>query len=302
MANQVENIKIEPCDATWEIEEKWVVRVHGAAGTPALNNKWFKMYLPNGTWKHVWFNVNSGGTDPAPSGSAGGIPVALATNALSGAVATAMAAAIDADAGWLATADGDDVTITNAAVGQVTSMVDGTAATGFRFTQLQDGGSLELGYLDGDIEVTFEEQTLDVTAHQTGTTVLTGLRQGLVNEISLTMKEADMDKYKEFMLGTAGATDTPSGGTEVFGWGTASLGQNVIVKARRLVLHPVAQGADKSRDLCFWKAYALPDTLTISGENPKTLGLSFKVYRDDAKPSHINQFVFGDWSQSEYVP
>jgi hypothetical protein len=251
----------------------------------------------------VWYNVATLGVDPAPSGSGGGIPVAISANALATAVATATQTAVDANAAFLASVDGADVTITNVDPGQTGSMVDGAAPTGFRFTQIQDGGDLELGYLDGDIEVTFEEQVLDITAHQTGTTILTGLRQGIVNEITLTMKEADYDKYKELLLGTAGAVDTPSGGTEVMGWGTATLGQNVIIKARRLVLHPVAlDAADKSRDLCFWKAYALPDTLTISGENPKTLGLSFKVYKDDSKPATINQFVFGDWSQSEYVP
>lgn len=301
MANLVENIKIEPCDATWEIEEKWQVRLVADVAS-SLNNKWFKVFFADLTWKHVWFNIGAAGADPAPVGSAGGIMVAGAVNASAATLAAAAALAIDADAGLVSTASGSDVLITNLVAGQTGSMVDGAAPTGFRFTQMQDGGKLELGYLDGDIEVTFEEQTLDITAHQTGTTVLTGLRQGLINEITLTMKEADMEKYRELLLGTAGAVHTPASGTEVMGWGTASIGQNVIIKARRLVLHPVAQGSSKTRDLCFWKAYALPDTLTISGENPKTLGLSFKVYRDDAKPEAVNQFVFGDWSQSAFIP
>lgn len=301
MANTVANIKIEPSNVTWEIEEQWQVTCVADVSS-SLNNKWFKVFFPDTTWKHVWFNVGGAGVDPAPGGSAGDIEVAIAVDALATAVATALQAAVDADADLKATVSGANVLITNTDVGQVDSMVDGTAATGFTFTQCQDGGSLDMGYLDGDIEVTFEEQMLDITAHQTGTTILAGLRQGLVNEISMTMKEADYAKYKELMLGTAGGTDTPGGGTEVFGWGTASLGANNIVKARRLVLHPVSAGSSKARDLCFWKAYAMPDTLTISGENPKTLGLSFKVYRDDLKPEAVNQFVFGDWSQSAYVP
>jgi hypothetical protein len=301
MANNVAEIRIEPCDATWEIEEQWQVTCIADVSS-SLNNQWFKMFLPDGTWKHVWYNVGGAGVDPAPLGSAGDIEVAIAADALATAVATATQAAVDADAGWTASVDGANVLITNADVGQVDSMVDGTATTDFTFTQCQDGGSLALGYIDGDIEVSFEESQLDVTAHQTGTTILASLRQGLINNVTLTMKEADMAKYKELMLGTAGAAYTPGGGSEVFGWGTASLGANTIIKSRRLVLHPVSQGSSKVRDLCFWKSYALPETLTISGENPKTLALSFKVYRDDSKPEAVNQFVFGDWSQAEFVP
>jgi len=302
MANNVANIKIEPCNAVWQIEEQWQLTCVADVSS-SLNNKWFKIYKPDTTWKHVWFNVGGAGLDPAPAGSAGDIEVAISANALASAVATATAAAVDLEADWKSTADGANVLITAVDVGQCESFVDGTAATGFTFTQCQDGGDLDLGFLDSDIEVTFEEVTLDVLAHQTGATVLASLRQGLVNEVSMTMKEYDLVKYKELMLGTAGGTHTPGGGTEVFGWGTATLGQNTIIKARRLVLHPVSKAAnDKSGDMCFWKAYALPDTLTISGENPKTLGLSFKVYRDDSKPEAVNQFIFGDWSQSAYVP
>lgn len=302
MANQVENIKIKPCNATWEIEEKWKVTCIADVAS-SLHLQWFKIFKPNGTWKHVWYDVGGAGTDPAPSGSAGGVHVVLAANDTAATVASETEDAITTDAGWKAVLDGSDVYITCLTTGQTSSFVDGTATTGFTFTQLQDGGALDCGYIEGDIEVKLEEQTLEITAHQTGPTALAELRTGLVAEITLTMKEiSDTAKFKELLLGTAGATDTPSGGTEVFGWGTGSLGQNTIVKARRLVLHPVGMGSSKAEDLCFWKAYAKPDSLTISGENPKTLGLTFKVYRDDSKPEEINLFGHGDWSQSDYVP
>jgi len=300
--NNVANIRIEPCTVTWEIEEKWEITAVADVSS-SLNNKYFHIYDGANNKYHVWFNVGGAGVDPAPANSTA-IVVAIAANATASAVATATNSAIDANANFESTVSGAVVEAWAIVAGQSTDWANaaGLASAGFGFVQCQDGGSLDLGYLDGDIEVTFEEQQLDITAHQTGTTILASLRQGLINEISLTMKEADMAKYKELMLGTAGSAYTPSGGTEVFGWGTATLGANTIIKSRRLVLHPVAQGSSKARDLCFWKAYALPDTLTISGENPKTLGLSFKVYKDDAKPESVNQFVFGDWSQTEFVP
>jgi hypothetical protein len=301
MANNVQNIKIEPCQATWSIEEQWLLRTRADVSSN-LQNKYFfifKEIVAGAIQKyHVWFNVATLGVDPAPANSIA-IPIAISANASAATIATAVAAALEAHAAFTAQADGDEVLITVINPGQSSDFADFN--TDMVLTQTQDGGDLDLGYLDGDIEVTFEEQQLDITAHQTGTTVLTALRQGLVNEVSLTMKEYDLEKYRELMLGTAGGTDTPGGGTEVFGWGTGTLVQNTFVKSRRLVLHPVTKDvADYSGDLCFWKAYALPDTLTISGENPKTLGLKFKVYRDDAKPEAINQFVFKDWTQ--YVP
>lgn len=296
--NNVANIKIEPCTATWEIEEKWEVTCVADVSS-SLNNKYFFIYSGADVKHHVWLNVGGAGVDPAPSGSTA-VPVAVSANASASTIATAIAAAVGALTAFNAVASGATVEIVATVCGQSTDWADFN--TGFSFIQCQDGGTLDLGYLDGDIEVTFEEQQLDVTAHSTGTTVLASLRQGLINGVSLTMKEADYAKYKELMLGTAGAAYTPGGGTEVFGWGSNSLGANTIIKARRLVLHPVASGVSKTRDLCFWKSYALPDTLTISGENPKTLGLSFKVYKDNAKPAAVDQFIFGDWSQTAFVP
>lgn len=297
MACNVQNIKIEPCDVTYEIEEQTEVTCVADVAS-SLQNKYFLFNSGSNAGFYAWFNVATLGVDPAPPGKTG-IAVAIAANASAATVASALAVAINANSNFIATADGAVVTITNEVAGDADDTVDFN--TGFTFSQCQDGGSMDMGYMDGDIEVTFEETVLDITAHQDGVTPLTSLRQGLVNGIALTMKEADYDKYKSLMLATAGAALTPGGGTEVFGWGSASLGGNVIVKARRLVLHPVAlDTSDKSRDLCFWKAYAQPDSLTISGENPKTLGLNFKVYKDPSKPSGIDQFVFKDWSQ--FVP
>lgn len=300
MANNVQNIKIEPCNAFWQIEEQWIVKTIADVASN-LQNQWFKVFINETQWKHVWYNVATLGVDPAPAGSQGGIVVAIAANATASAVATATASAVDGDTAFIATASGDEVTITNATPGQVGEMVDGAATTGFTFTQTQDGGDLELGYLDGDIELSFEETQLDINSHQTGVTPLASLRQGLVNEVTLTMKEvSNVAKLREIILGTAGGTDTPSGGTEVFGWGTASLGGNTIVKSRRLILHPVNVGSSKAKDICFWKSYALPDSLVISGENPRQLALTFKSYKDDSKPEAINQWALGDWSQ--YLP
>ena len=297
--SNIAQIKIEPVNVYYQIEEQWSVTTVADVAS-SLNDTYFDLYDTLGVGYYVWMNVGAAGTDPAIAGKTG-IEITVSADDTAAAIATLIQVAVDAEGEFHASVSGNEIRITSDKIGEVTAWSDGAVATGFTFDQCQLGGAMDMGLLDGDIEVTFEEQVNDITAHQTGTTLLTSIRQGLVNNISMTLKEADYDRYRSLMLATAGAADTPSGGTEVFGWGTASLGENVSVKARRLILNPVALGlADKSRDICFWKSYAIPESLTISGENPKTMSLSFKVYQDPSKPSDIDQFVFKDWSQ--YVP
>ena len=297
----VGGIKIEPVNVAWEIEEQWHIKCLANVSN-SLDGKYFKLgKAGQTTFSHyVW--IDSGAAaDPAPSGLTA-VPVVVAASAAASVVAAAIQAAVDALADFHASVSGDDVTITCDAVGDSAGVADPTSGgLGFTYTQCQEGGSLDLGLLDGDVEGGFEEKLLEITAHQTGVTPIADLRQGVSSNLSLVMKEATVDKLKEIFAKAAGGTDTPSGGTEVLGWGTSRQGLNTIVQARRLVLHPVATDtADKSGDLCFWKAYPQPEKLVFSGENPKTISVNWKFYLDSGKPAAIQLFAFGDWSQ--YVP
>jgi len=288
------NIRIEPVNITWAIEEQTHVTTVADVAS-SLNNKYFLLNDGENDGFYVWFNVAAAGVDPAPAGRTG-IVVAIAANASAATVASAMQVAVDANAEFVASVSSNVVTITNADAGDADDTVDFN--TGFTFAQCQEGGSLDLGLTDGDLEAAFEETLLAVTAHQTGVTPLADLRQGVVSEVTLTMKECDAAKLKQVFAKAAGGTYTPSGGTELFGWGTSRQGLSTIVQARRLQLHPVAlASSNHTRDLCFWKAYPMPDTLVFSGENPQTLGLTFKVYLDDSKPAAIKQWVYGDFTQ-----
>jgi hypothetical protein len=297
MSCSVTNIRIEPVNVSWEIEEQWDVKCVADVSS-SLNNKWFKLGKAGQTaYSHyVWISTGTG-VDPAPSGLTG-IPVVIAADAAASVVATAVAAAVDANAFFLASADGDTVEITNATAGEASGIVDGTAATGFTFEQCQDGLSVDLGYLDGDVEISTEENTVEVNSHQSGSTILADLRAGVSSEVSLVLKESDLDKLKAVFAESAGGSYTPVAGTELFGWGTSRQGLNTIIQSRRLIMHPVASSvSDKSRDLCFWKAYAKPSTLTFSGENPRTVEVTFACYLDTSKPEEIQLFSIGDWSQ-----
>jgi hypothetical protein len=297
MSSTVNNIKIEPMNVSWQIEEQ--EQFDFATGTAAgLGGKYVLLWSANDAVAYyAWFDENNTDTDPAVSGKTA-IEVNYAASASASAIATAFSTAVNAVTGFDASVSGTVVTVTRTVAGTTTSSTIGNATGFVTVTLCQEGGNLDLGLLDGDTELTFEESTFEVTAQQTGTTLLADLRQGVSAEIGLTLKESDNAKLKEVFAGAAGGTHTPVSGTEMFGWGKSRQGSNTIIQARRLVLHPVALGStDYTRDICFWKAYPMPDTMTISGENPKVTSITFKTYLDSNKPDAIQLFAIGNWTQ-----
>jgi hypothetical protein len=297
----VGNIKIEPVNVTWEIEQQETFDFSGqtAAG---LGGKYVLLWSAlDAVAYYAWFDEANGDVDPAPAGKTE-IEVNYSASAASTAIATAFASAVNAVTGFDAAVDSDDanvVIVTRTAVGDTTDAEDGD--TTIAITVCQSGGSFDLGLLQGDVEFSYEETLLEVKAHQSGTQLLADLRQGTVNSVTLTMQETHAAALKEMFARSSGGVDTPSGGTEVFGVGTNRIGTNTISQARRLILHPTAlESSDYSRSICFWKAYPQPESLVFSGENPQTLSVTFKTYKDDDKPEAINIWASGDYTQ--YLP
>ena len=126
-------------ESTAATEVSRVVTVADVAGS--LNNKYFFLNAAlDATKYYVWFNVNSAGTDPALAGYTA-IPVALATGASANSVASAIQAAVDALAPFVATVSTNTVTITNASVGSTTDLSDGPtgSSTGFTLSVVTQG-------------------------------------------------------------------------------------------------------------------------------------------------------------------
>ena len=297
MAGNANEIRIEPVDVTWSIEEQWKVTCV-ADVSDSLDGTYFTLSSAGNTaaTHYVWYNSSVGSAaDPAPAGLTA-IEVAFDPNDSATSIASDTATAVDAVGDFGATSSGADVTITNAAVGESAGAADND--TGFTFAQCQRGVNLDLGLLDGDIEVSLEQVTTEVFAHQTGQTLLADLRSGASVNVSLTIKESKKDTWKELFTASMGGTRTPSGGTELFGWGTNRVGTNTVTEAARLNFHPVAlASSDYSRDWTFWKAYPLPESVTFSGENPNVMAVSFKCYRDEARDDGIEIFAIGDYTQ-----
>jgi hypothetical protein len=290
--NAAGNIKIQPRNALWEIEEKTCIEVSSNAGS-VLDGKSFKFWAGGDTAKFYVLLDEGSATDPAYPGFTK-ITAAIVAEDSAAAIATAIKTAVDANSNFVATASGSTVNIACEVAADTTPTLD--VDTDFIFTRAQEGGSTDLGLLEGDISTTFSESTFEVFAHQYGTTLLSDLRQGVSVEVSMVMQESDPAKLKAVFSRSAGGTHTPLSGTELWGWGTSRLGTSTIIQARRLILKPV-NAVDESETLCFWKAYAMPDSLTISGENPQTTSIAFKVYRDESKPSAISYFSYGDYTQ-----
>lgn len=109
-----------------------------ADSSGSLNDTYFYLFSARDEVEYyVWYNVSSGGTDPAISGKIG-IEVAIATNDGANTVASATQTAIDALSDFGASVSTDTVTITNAKNGNTTDASD-AGSTGFTITVTTQG-------------------------------------------------------------------------------------------------------------------------------------------------------------------
>jgi hypothetical protein len=297
----VTNIRIEPVNVFWKMQEQWCFDFTNVTAS-GIGGQYVNLSTTT-VANYAWFDENNTDVDPAPAGKTA-IEVNYAASASTTAIASAFATAVNAAAGYdavVSTSNSNHVIVTSLVYGSVTDYDSGTATT-VVVSQLSEGRDFDLGLLDGDIEVTFEETLLEVTAHQSGTTSLADLRQGKVVEVATVLKEVPVSKIEELFAKTGGGSYTPMSGTVLHGWGNSRQGDNTIIQAGKLILHPVRLASnDFSEDLCFWRAYALPESLVFSGENPKTLSVTWKIYQDENIDSNINIFSVGDWDQLSYV-
>lgn len=297
-------IRIEPMNVYWQLEQQTKIQCVADVAS-SLNNQYFLFAnAKNQTKYYAWFNVGAAGVDPAIAGRTE-VEVAISANASASAVATALSAALDALTGVKSAVDGDDNTVvylTLTAPGESETVVDGAATTGFTFTQCQKGRDVYLGAIDGEFSMARETEFEDVTSHQTGLTPVTRLFKGMNATVELTLIETDTAKIKNLLDDGSFGSITPNLGTEVLGMGLAQIGQSVLPKGARLLLHPVSLPlSDTSRDYVFWKALPNLSEVTFSGETKQTITVEFTTFKDSSKPDEINLVAFhSDWKQ--YLP
>lgn len=295
----VGNIGIKPMIAYWGSDVSQIETITCVADvSSSLNNKYF--YLYSGSTKYyVWYNVATAGVDPAPAGATE-LEIAISANASASAVATATQTAIDGLAAFTATVSGAVVTVTTVATGYHSGAHEGVGS-GFAFAVTTQGDTeTDVGCIDGDIEMSAEVSTVDITCHQEGAGLVGSLINGKTIEVTINFKETSAAQLKKIMR-QGGGTFTPPGAsaTEVVGWGTGNNFQNTFNLASKLRLHPVALDAsDKTQDWNFWKVFGTAGDITFSGENPFVVPVTFQVFPDTTKNARINYFMIGDGSQT----
>ena len=302
MSSSVSNIRIEPCNVYWKQYEQETFDF-ATATAAGIGGKYVLIWSADDAVPYfAWFDENNTDTNPAVAAKTA-IEVNFAASAAASAIATAFSTAVDAVAGFQTSVSGTVVTVTRTAYGETSDSTAGNAGSYCEVTKCQSGKNVDLGLLDGDISVSLEENTFELTVHQSGATPRADLRTGTTATVALSLKESDNPLRKQMFKHTAGGTYTPSGGSEVFGWGDVKQGLNTVIDAGRLILHPVALASnDYSRDMCYWLSYPLISAITFSGENPLMMECEFKCYLDSSKPENINLFMIGDHTQAEFNP
>ncbi|TXH08953.1 MAG: hypothetical protein E6R04_09670 [Spirochaetes bacterium] len=303
MAGNSANIRVEPSIVTFGADVAQVQTIKTIADSSgSLNSTYFFLYAADGTKRYVWLNINSAGVDPAPAGFTG-VSVAAATSASAATIASALQSAIDGLDDFTASVSGNTVTVTDVTQGYAPEMHDSNAApTGFAFstTTLGDNDE-ELGCLEGEIEISFSQSTVPVSCHESGVTPVVEFVNGLEEvTVTLTMLETTFAKLKKVLAKTQGSMiPVGSAGTEVIGIGQYRDFKNLMTFATRLNIHPKRLlAADMSLDITAWKAIPILEGLTLSGEAPVTLPLTFKCFPDSSKSTRANILCIGDYSQS----
>ena len=304
MAGNVANQKIEPMMVTFGesiMQSENITCIADVAGS--LNNQYFVFYTPAGAKLYAWYNVAAGGTDPALAGATGHA-VAISTNASASAVASATQAVLDAVSGFDCSVDVAVLTLVRTTAGYAKPSHDGAADTGFTFEVNYYGdAAVDLGYTDGDIEISHEESYVDLTSHQTGSQVLSNISTGNSMSVTINLKETAVSQLRKVLATGEGDVMIPDGtgasATEVLGWGTSRQFKQTIGRARKLVLHPIVLPASNmSRDVTIWKAFPKVSSLTYSGENVFMVPVEFSIYPDYSKQDKVQMAAFGDGSQT----
>jgi hypothetical protein len=88
---------------------------------------------------------------------------------------------------------------------------------------------------------------------------------------------------------------TTAGVSQLTGFGKNKDFSSLLADSAKLVLHPVtAADTDYTTDLAMWKAYPEIGSIKLSGEHPRTVDITFKIFPDTSKPDGVRLFAYGD--------
>lgn len=291
--SSVNNVAIVPVNVYWKMEQTETWDFTGLTKA-SLDGKLFQFWSALDAAQHyVWFDGTNGTADPVGLGT--GHEAIIHESATPAQIATVVATLVGAITGFDAEASGNTVRVGRTVVGETTESSDGAGgeASDIAYTLTRRGREIDLGLLQGDVETNFAPSNFMLKAHQYGPTPVAALNQGFETlECKTTLLETQKSVLKEFYKIYGGAF-TPGGGTEIFGAGSAAQGKNMMVEAGRLVLKPVT-AVDDTQNVNFMLAVPVPGSLVFSGENPRTLEISWQGFIDRDFDSRANAIAVGD--------
>lgn len=305
----VENIKVEAMKVFYGVDtaQKEKITIRSGILKSSLAAKYFHLYARVGSSiiKHVfWFNVTGSDVAPTlPDATLHEVDISDVGIDTVAEIAAELQGVIDAlTTIYSATVSNNVIEVTHEVIGYAPSAHDAKQAnkqTNFGFEILIQGDEEdELGCIEGDIEVAFEESFIDVTCHAEGITPVAQLKNGVSSvEVTMNIEETTKEQMKKMFV-KSGGSFIPDNGTEIFGMGTFKNFENMFKYATKLRLHPVRLlDGDRSEDYTFHKAIPNLTGLTFSGENVFTIPITFKVYPAEGIDSRVNYFSIGDSSQ-----
>lgn len=295
------NVNLEAARVYWGYAEcRTITFAADTAGDQSGSYFDLNRYNPDGTETEFYVLLDNGSAvDPAPAGKTK-IAVVYTDGATASVIAGLFVTAVEAvvGGGFFATQSGAAVEVENWYPGAVSAEV-ATFAGDVTVVQNKAGIGGDLGPTSEGIELTTNTEVVDITSNQTGAIQIDQIVVGQSIELSASFLEGSANFWKTVVGQVTGSSFTPSGGTEVTGFGEAKLFQSLQDLGGRLILHPIRlSNTDRSADVVFWKSAPIVDSINFDGTAPQALSTTFRAYLDTTKDTRVNQFVRGDWTQA----
>lgn len=261
---------------------------------PIVEGSYFKISTP--LVKYVFWMNDGAGTDPVVAGYTSiEVDTSAATTEVE--VVALLKTAMETVEFW-ATISTDTLSleVKNKVIGAVLEAAVDVDSTFVIVTDVVGLGGF-LG-LTEPLEMSMEVESVDITANQTGNTVLDKFVTAVSASMSTTILQMTKENWSRLVGQGVGGTFTPAGGTEVIGYGSASINKSFFAIAGELNLQPIsAEETDHSRDLTFHSTVPNPESINFDSLEKQGMAVTFDALLDASKNANINLFTFGDSSQ-----
>tara|TARA_R110000868_G_scaffold256631_1_gene513425 strand:+ start:629 stop:1558 length:930 start_codon:yes stop_codon:yes gene_type:complete len=249
--------------------------------------------------QNLYFTLDSVGAAPAISGVID-VEVALLAAPTIPQTVAAIEALLEADTDirWVKV-NGSIITFQSKWHGKSADIVDG--GTDFTFETTLEGFGGFLGATQDGVELSPEVEIEDVPADQVGGAPLTSLIKTSKHALKTKIIELSKERFNLLYGRVVGTVFTPSGGTEVMGFGTDKVGQSMANLTGELILLPLSfdnDTPDYEDAMFFFECSAVPGGLSMSNE-VQSLEIDFKPYIDSSKDNRASYGVKGDGFQKE---